>query len=161
MEDSGSWIWDEYVNITSNTSVFNGTDFNTTDINGTDFNNICGDVTNHWLYFIFSGYLLPIISPRVRDWFKETINSIKNNKVGGHIVTLTEYGFDKIQDIENDSEMKEFVKRICKEKNPHLFYSDTSIDKISKLFSGKDGKQSWRSLLKLLNKGELGVKVNP
>ena len=40
----------------------------------------------------------------------ETINSIKNNKVGGKVVTLTEYGFDKIQDIENDSEMKEFIK---------------------------------------------------
>ena len=156
MEDSGSWIWDNYDNIT----LSNTTDFNTT-LNTTDFNNVCEDVTNHWLYFIFTGYLLPMVSPRVRDWVKETINSVKNNKVGGQIVTLTEYGFDKIQDIENDDEMKEFVKRICKEKNPHLFYSDTSIDKISKLFSGKDGKQSWRSLLKLLNKGELGVKVNP
>ena len=66
MGDSGSWIWDDYDNITLN--------------NETDFNNVCEDITNHWLYFIFSGYLLPIISPRVRDWLSETYNSIKNNK---------------------------------------------------------------------------------
>ena len=144
--DSGSWIWDDYDNITLS--------------NETDFNNVCEDITNHWLYFIFSGYLLPIISPRVRDWLSETYNSLKDNKIGGHIVTLTEYGFDKIQDIEDDKEMKEFVNRICKEKNPHLLYSDTSIEKMVKLFSGKGGNQSWRSLMKIIKKGEFGVKVN-
>ena len=79
MEDSGSWIWDDYVNTTLNV-----TDINTNDLNFN--NNICEEITNHWLYFIFSGYLLPLVSPRVRDWFKETVNSIKNNKVGGKIV---------------------------------------------------------------------------
>ena len=149
--DSGSWIWDDY----DNTTLSNTTDYNTT-----DFNNVCRDITNHWLYFIFSGYLLPMVSPRVRDWMRETYNSLKNSEIGGHIVTLTEYGFDKIQDIEDDKEMKEFVKRICKEKNPHLLYSDNSIEKMVKLFSGKSGNQSWRSLMKMINKGDFGVKVN-
>jgi hypothetical protein len=153
MEDSGSWIWDNYDNITlSNTTDFNTTDFNTTDFN-TDFNNVCEDVTNHWLYFIFSGYLLPMISPRVRDWFKETINSIKNNDVGGHIVTLTEYGFDKIQDIENDKEMKEFVKRIFKSRRPELLIQDQMYDKLAEEFSGKDGGKSWKYLIKIIDKG--------
>ena len=93
MEDSGSWIWDDYVN-TSNMNDLNMTNLNITNIDVN--NNLCEEITNHWLYFIFSGYLLPLVSPRVRDWFKETVNSIKNNKVGGQIVTLTEYGFDKI-----------------------------------------------------------------
>ena len=43
--DSGSWIWDDYDNTTLS---------NSTDLNATGFNNICEDITNHWLYFIFS-----------------------------------------------------------------------------------------------------------
>ena len=39
--DSG-WIWDEYDNSTLDNN-----------------NNICENVTNHWLYFVFSGYVLP------------------------------------------------------------------------------------------------------
>ena len=88
----GSWIWDEYTNSTITQDTF------------------CDDLTNHGLYFVFSGYVLPLISPRVRDWLKETLNSLKNNKIGGHIVTLTEFGFNKIQDIENNDEMKEYYK---------------------------------------------------
>ena len=151
MEDSGSWIWDDYVNTTLNTTDFNTT-LNTTGFN-TDFNNVCEDVTNHWLYFIFSGYLLPMISPRVRDWFKETINSIKNNDVGGHIVTLTEYGFDKIQDIEDDKEMKEFVKRIFKSRRPGLLIQEKMFDKLAEEFSGKDGGKSWKYLIKIIDNG--------
>ena len=63
--DSGSWIWDDYDNSTIDNN-----------------NNICENVTNHWLYFVFSGYVLPLISPRVRDWFRETLNSLKNSSVG-------------------------------------------------------------------------------
>ena len=140
MEDSGSWIWDDYNNDTI---------LNTTNI---DFNNnICENVTNHWLYFVFTGYLLPIISPRVRDWFKETINSIKNSQVGGKVVTLTEYGFDKIQDIENDSEMKEFIKRMVKSKRPGLLIQEKMYDKLAEEFSGKGGGKSWRYLNKIIN----------
>ena len=140
MEDSGSWIWDDYNNDTI---------LNTTNI---DFNNnICENVTNHWLYFIFTGYLLPLLSPRVRDWFKETINSIKNSEVGGKVVTLTEYGFDKIQDIENDSEMKEFIKRMVKSKRPGLLIQEKIYDKLAEEFSGKGGGKSWRYLNKIIN----------
>ena len=140
MEDSGSWIWDDYNNDTI---------LNTTNINFN--NNICENVTNHWLYFVFTGYLLPIISPRVRDWFKETINSIKNSQVGGKVVTLTEYGFDKIQDIENDSEMKEFIKRMVKSKRPGLLVQEKIYDKLAEEFSGKGGGKSWRYLNKIIN----------
>ena len=140
MEDSGSWIWDDYNN---------NTILNTTNI---DFNNnICENVTNHWLYFVFTGYLLPLVSPRVRDWFKETINSIKNSEVGGKVVTLTEYGFDKIQDIENDSEMKEFNKRMVKSKRPGLLIQEKIYDKLTEEFSGKGGGKSWRYLNKIIN----------
>ena len=147
MEDSGSWIWDDY----NNDTILNSTniDFN---------NNICENVTNHWLYFVFTGYLLPLVSPRVRDWLSETINSIKNSEVGGKVVTLTEYGFDKIQDIENDSEMKEFIKRICKSRRPGLVIQDKMFDKLTEEFSGKGGGKSWRYLIKFIdNSHNLGT----
>ena len=148
MEDSGSWIWDDYVN-TSNMNDLNMTNLNITNIDVN--NNICEEITNHWLYFIFSGYLLPLVSPRVRDWFKETVNSIKNNKVGGQIVTLTEYGFDKIQDIENDNEMKEFIKRMVKSRRPGLIIQEKMYDKLAEEFSGKGGGKSWRYLMKVID----------
>lgn len=148
MEDSGSWIWDDYVN-TSNMTDLNVTNLNITNIDVN--NNICEEITNHWLYFIFSGYLLPLVSPRVRDWFKETVNSIKNNKVGGQIVTLTEYGFDKIQDIENDNEMKEFIKRMVKSRRPGLIIQEKMYDKLAEEFSGKGGGKSWRYLMKVID----------
>ena len=148
MEDSGSWIWDDYVN-TSNMNDLNMTNLNITNIDVN--NNLCEEITNHWLYFIFSGYLLPLVSPRVRDWFKETVNSIKNNKVGGKIVTLTEYGFDKIQDIENDNEMKEFIKRMVKSRRPGLIIQEKMYDKLAEEFSGKGGGKSWRYLMKVID----------
>jgi len=36
-----------------------------------DSNDLCEEVTNHWLYFIFAGYVLPLISPRVRDGLRK------------------------------------------------------------------------------------------
>ena len=128
-------------------------------------NDLCNSVTNHWLYFIFAGYVLPLVSPRVRDWFKETLNTLKNNEVTGQIVTLTEYGFDKIQEIENNKEMKDYIRRLCKSKNPDLYYSEESIEKIAWLFSGEskngqDGlQQSWKKLNKLINAAGYGLKV--
>ena len=123
----------------------------------------CENVTNHWLYLVFSGYILPLISPRVRDWFYETINSLRNNKITGKIVTLTEFGFQKIQDIENNDEMKEYIRRILKQKNPSLFYSEESLEKIAILFSGDEKKnglaQSWKRLNKMIESGLFGLKV--
>ena len=143
--DSGSWIWDEY----SNSSITQ--------------DNLCENVTNHWLYFVFSGYVLPLVSPRVRDWLKETINSLKNSNIGGKVVTLTEFGFNKIQDIEDNDEMKEYIKRLIKEKNPSLFYSEESLEKLATLFSGDETKngiaQSWKKLNKIIELGTHGVKI--
>ena len=128
---------------------------------------LCNEVTNHWLYFIFAGYVLPLISPRVRGWVQETLSSLKNNEVAGNIVTLTEYGFDKIQDIENNKEMKNYIRRLCKSRNPDIYYSDESIEKMAWLFSGESNngqegiQQSWRKLNKLVNiTSGYGLKIN-
>lgn len=134
-----SWSWEEY---------------NSTEINSES----CENITNHWLYFVFTGYLLPILSPRVRDWFKDTINSLKSNKITGELVTLTEYGFNKIQDIEDDKEMKDFIKRICKSRRPGLIIQDKIFDKLTEEFSGKGGGKSWRYLIKFIdNSHNLGT----
>ena len=133
-----SWSWEEFNNITD-----------TTDLNETS--DLCENVTNHWLYFVFTGYLLPIISPRVRDWIKETVNSLKSNKVTGQLVTLTEFGFNKIQDIESDEEMKSFIKRISNSRRPGLLIQEKVYDKLAEEFSGKGGGKSWRYLNKIIN----------
>tara|TARA_A100001015_G_C14755994_1_gene619493 strand:+ start:78 stop:515 length:438 start_codon:yes stop_codon:yes gene_type:complete len=137
-----SWSWEEFNN--------------NTDINETS--DLCENITNHWLYFVFSGYLLPLVSPRVRDWISETINSFKSNKITGQIVTLTEYGFNKIQDIEDDKEMKDFIKRVCKSRRPGLLIQDNMLDRLSEDFSGKGGGKSWRYLIKFIdNSHNLGT----
>ena len=144
-----SWIWDE----TNNTTL--------------EHYNMCESVTNHWLYFIFSGYLLPLISPRVRDFIKDKLSSLRNGEITGQIVSLTEFGFEKIQDIENNKEMKDYIKRLCKNKKPGLLYTEETIEKMSWLFSGEkkdgeDGKeegmqQTWKKLNKLIDNE--GIKV--
>ena len=129
-----------------------------------DSNELCESLTNHWLYFIFSGYVLPFISPRVRDWLKESWSSCRNSSITGNLVTLTEFGFEKVQEIETNIEMKDYIKRLCKQKNPDLFYSEETLEKISWLFSGesKDGnngiQQTWKKLNKVIN--ENGIKVD-
>ena len=133
-----SWSWEEFNNTTD-----------TTDLNTTS--DLCENVTNHWLYFVFTGYLLPLVSPRVRDWIKETVNSLKNNKVTGQLVTLTEFGFNKIQDIQSDEEMKEFIKRISKSRRPGLLIQEKVYDKLAEEFSGKGGGKSWRYLIKVID----------
>ena len=131
-----SWSWEEFTN--------------TTDITDTT-SDLCENVTNHWLYFIFTGYLLPLVSPRVRDWIKETVNSLKSNKVTGQLVTLTEFGFNKIQDIESDEEMKSFIKRISNSRRPGLLIQEKVYDKLAEEFSGKGGGKSWRYLIKVID----------
>ena len=100
---------------------------------------------------VFSGYLLPFISPRVREWLKETLNSLKSNDITGELVTLTEFGFNKIQDIENDEEMKNFIKRMVKSRRPRLLIQEKMYDKLADEFSGKNGGKSWRYLMKVIN----------
>ena len=99
------------------------------------------------------------IDYKIRNYLH--INSLKNNKVTGLIVTLTEYGFDKIQDIEDNKEMKDYIRRLCNNKNPGLLYTEETIEKMSWLFSGdKDGtgiQQTWKKLNKLIDSS--GVKV--
>ena len=133
-----SWSWEEFNNTTD-----------TTDLNTTS--DLCENVTNHWLYFVFTGYLLPLVSPRVRDWIKETVNSLKNNKVTGQLVTLTEFGFNKIQDIQSDEEMKQFIKRFSKSRRPGLLIQEKIYDKLAEEFSGKGGGKSWRYLINIID----------
>ena len=134
---SDSWIWDDY---------------NTTDT--VDSSLDCEEITNHWLFFIFSGYVLPLFSSRVRDYLKETLNRLKTSSIGGQFVTLTEFGFEKIQGIENNEEMKKFIKRMCEEKK--IEWNDETLEKIAWLFSGdKDDthtsiQQTWTKLNKVL-----------
>lgn len=141
-----SWIWEERNNITL------------------DHYNMCESVTNHWLFFIFTGYLVPLVSPRVREFIKDKIHTLRNCKVTGQLVSLTEFGFEKIQDIEDNEEMKDYIRRLCKNKNPGLLYTEETIEKMAWLFSGdkKDGDvggmhQTYKKLNKLID--GIGVKV--
>ena len=114
----------------------------------------CEEITNHWLYFIFSGYLVPLISPKMRGYFHELLNSCKNNEITGKIVTLTEFGFEKIQDIENNHEMKDFIRRFC--INKKIEYDEDTVDRVAWLFSGDNDeqhqsiKQTWKRLEEIL-----------
>ena len=123
--------------------------------------NMCESVTNHWLYLIFTGYLIPLVSPRVREFIKDKIHTLRNCKVTGQLVSLTEFGFEKIQDIEDNEEMKDYIRRLCNNKKPGLLYTEETIEKMSWLFSGdKDGtgiQQTWKKLNKLIDSS--GVKV--
>ena len=109
----------------------------------------CEGLTNHWLYFIFSGYLLPLISPKVRRFVNEQINSLRNNDITGKVVTLTEFGFDKIQDIQKNDEMKNFIRRICIEKKYE--YNEEMITHVAWLFSG-DSDETHDSLMQTWEK---------
>ena len=119
------------------TDNFTDSSWSSTDIS-------CEEITGHWLYFIFSGYLLPFISPKMRRYFGEVINSCRNNEIAGKVVTLTEFGFDKIQDIQNNEEMTNFIRRICIEKKYE--YNEEMIDHIAWLFSG-DNDETHDSLM--------------
>ena len=128
-----------------------------------DLNNdlSCEEITNHWLYFIFSGYLIPLVSPRLRNYFWEVGNTCKHGEVTGKFVTLTEFGFEKIQEIEDNNEMKNYIRRICIEKK--IEYNEELINHTSWLFSGDNDdqhpslKQTWKRLNETLdNFKELG-----
>jgi hypothetical protein len=115
----------------------------------------CEEITNHWLYFIFSGYLIPLVSPRLRNYFREVYNTCKHGEVTGKFVTLTEFGFEKIQDIQDNNEMNNYIRRICIEKK--IEYDEELINHTSWLFSGDNDekhqsiKQTWKRLNETLD----------
>ena len=63
----------------------------------------CNELTNNGLYVLFATYLLPLLSPKVRDYGREFLSSFRNaGKVASNYVSLTEYGFAKIQNLSNN-----------------------------------------------------------
>ena len=117
----------------------------------------CEDLTNNNLYILFVGYVLPLLSPRVRNYGRELLSHLKNaGKVAGDIVSVTEYGFEKIQDLSNNGEMVQFIQKVCDKKKIDVTMAE--IKELSWRFSGdtENGKresiqQTWKSLLNNLN----------
>ena len=117
----------------------------------------CEDLTNNNLYIIFVGYVVPLLSPRVRNYGRELLSHLKNaGKVAGNIVSVTEYGFEKIQDLSNNGEMVQFIQKVCDKKKIDVTMAE--IKELSWRFSGdtENGKresiqQTWKSLLNNLN----------
>jgi len=117
----------------------------------------CEELTNNGLYLIFVGYLLPLLSPKVRDYGKEIISNFRNaGKVAGDLVSLTEFGFEKIQDLSDNKEMMKFIEKYCDNKKINILPSQ--LEELSWYFSGdtdndkKEGKQeTWKRLLSKLN----------
>ena len=117
----------------------------------------CEDLTNNNLYIIFVGYLLPLLSPRMRNYGREVLSHIKNlGKVAGDIVSVTEFGFEKVQELSNNEEMIYFIQKVCDKKKLDITINE--IKELSWRFSGDNdnGKresinQTWKSLLNNLN----------
>ena len=118
----------------------------------------CNDLTNNGLYVLFIGYVLPLLSPRVRSYGKELLSTIKNvGDVAGNIVSLTEFGFEKVQELSNNGEMVNFILRVCTIKDFNLLPNQV-ID-LAWQFSGdtNNGKkenmqQTWKKLVSELDK---------
>ena len=126
----------------------------------------CNEITNNGLYLIFVGYLLPLMSPKVRNYGKEVLYMIRNaGKVASDIVSVTEFGFEKIQDLTNNDEMIKFIQRVCDKKNLNILPGQ--IPEISLSFSGdtqggkKEHKQeTWKKLLNELDRISLLNKMD-
>lgn len=117
----------------------------------------CEELTNNSLYLIFVGYLLPLLSPKVRNYGRELLSHFRNaGKVAGDIVSLTEFGFEKIQDLSDNKEMVKFIEKYCDNKKINIL--PKQISEISWKFSGdtENGKrenkqETWKKLLKELS----------
>ena len=120
------------------------------------FNNFdidCEDLTNNGLYAIFVGYLLPLLSPTIRSYLKDAFISLRHaGKVAGQIASLTEFGFTRVQDIKNNDEMIDFIKRVCTNKDLRVL--PEQIKDLAWSFSGDtdngrkaDKQESWKKLL--------------
>ena len=118
-----------------------------------DFIN-CEDLTSNGLYFIFTGYILPLLSPRVRSYIKEVIVTIKNvGNVAGKAVSVTEYGFEKVQGLSTNDEMVDFIKNVCSKKDVSI--KPKELVELAWSFSGdtnnghREGvEQTWNKLMK-------------
>ena len=118
----------------------------------------CEDLTNNGLYMIFIGYLYPMLSPTIRAYMKDTLVTIKNvGKVTGQVVSLTEFGFSKLQGIKSNEDMIKFIERVCKNKDLNVL--PEQIMDCAWSFSGDtdNGKkenmeQSWKKLLNELDR---------
>lgn len=112
----------------------------------------CEDLTNNGLYMIFIGYVLPLLSPKLRNYGKEFLCSLKNaGKVAGNLVSLTEYGFEKVQGLKNNAEMIDFITELSDKREYKLL--TTQISDLAWKFSGdtdngkKEGlTQTWKRL---------------
>ena len=51
----------------------------------------CVDLTNNGLYIIFVGYLLPLLSPTMRNYGREVLSHIKNL---GKVISRQNFLFD-------------------------------------------------------------------
>lgn len=123
--------------------------------NVTEVNNVfnCEDVTNNGLYMIFIGYIYPLVSPTMRNYIKDIFIHVKNaGKVTGEIVSLTEFGFTKLQKIENIEDMAKFIERVSKNKNLSIMKDD--LIECAKSYVGGEGhiEGSWNSMLKEIEK---------
>ena len=126
--------------------------------NGSENTFDCNELTNNGLYLIFVGYLLPFLSPKVRDYGKEVLSVFRNmGRVASDVVSLTEFGFDKIQELTDNEEMSKFIQRISDQKNMNVLSSQ--IQEIAWSFSGdtqngsKEHKQeTWKKLLNELDR---------
>jgi len=114
----------------------------------------CEDLTNNGLYFIFTGYILPLLSPKVRSYIKEVVTTIKNfGNTAGKAVSVTEYGFEKVQGLSKNSEMVDFISNVCSKKNIDI--KPKELIELAWSFSGdtENGKregveQTWNKLMK-------------
>lgn len=119
---------------------------NTTILSNVSFK--CEDLSNNGLYMIFIGYIYPLFSPTMRSYLKDIFIHVKNvGKVSGEIVSLTEFGFTKVQKIHNLEDMATFIERICKNKNLQVM-KDECLE-CAKSFAGGEGfnEGSWNKLL--------------
>jgi len=126
-----------------------------TEIDTYDFD--CEELTNNNLYIIFVGYLLPLLSPKVREYGKECLSVFRNaGKVAGNIVSMTEFGFEKIQDLSNNKEMMDFITRIAGKKK--LSILPKQLEELAWEFSGDSNsereskQQTWKKLLSELKR---------
>ena len=126
---------------------------NITEVSSTSGGFDCEDITNNGLYMIFIGYVYPLLSPTIRNYMKDLFIHVKNvGKVTGEIVSLTEFGFTKVQKIENIEDMVKFIERVSKNKDLSIMKDD--LVECAKSYAGGEGKNegSWNSLLKQLEK---------